>query len=259
MTHIISGIAYLTKAMVISIPIYIIFFAYQRMMRKKTDSLYFQHFLLLTYTIVLGFITGVVNIHQWSFDFDSIAFNAVPFTNESLLLIVLNVVLFVPYGILVPLLWKKADSWKRIFIYGILTSFSIEMIQMLFIGRLADIDDLIANTIGCLLGYAFFQLLSRLIEKHNVKTIGTGTHTLILSSFAMVWEMGYKGVTTGDFVLYNLGINTFQTELHYSGLITIGIAIISFIFGVKYKEDFLANSSIFLSIISACIAVMHLL
>jgi len=72
-----------------------------------------------------------------------------------------NVVVFLPIGLMPPLLWKK---WQRIWKAagaGFLTSLSIETIQ-LFIGRSVDIDDVLLNTLGALLGYLLYRVLLRL-------------------------------------------------------------------------------------------------
>ena len=70
---------------------------------------------------------------------------------------VLNVVMFMPLGVLVPMLWPRTDSWRRIALLGLGASTVIELTQLLLwvtLGsrRTVDINDLIANTLGALLG-----------------------------------------------------------------------------------------------------------
>lgn len=72
-----------------------------------------------------------------------------------------NVVMFVPLGFLLPLLWKTMRHfWKAAFL-GLCSSCVIECIQ-LFIDRSVDIDDVILNTAGVIVGYILVQLLFRL-------------------------------------------------------------------------------------------------
>jgi glycopeptide antibiotics resistance protein len=74
-----------------------------------------------------------------------------------------NVVLFGPYGFLVPLIFLKFDSFKKLIVLGIITSLSIELIQLItsllmgFTYRIADIDDIICNTTGTLIGYCAYK------------------------------------------------------------------------------------------------------
>ncbi|MEP9364944.1 VanZ family protein [Nocardioides sp. CN2-186] len=75
---------------------------------------------------------------------------------------VLNIALFVPLGFLLPLV-VRVGSARRAVLYGVLASLGIEMVQLVgdltvSPGRVADVDDLIGNAIGTLIGYAVFSL-----------------------------------------------------------------------------------------------------
>ena len=93
-------------------------------------------------------------------------FNLIPFRtfaldSWSIMILLGNVIMFFPIGFFYALLWRK-NSWQRILLVGFLTTFCIEGIQ-LFVGRTFDIDDILLNTIGILLGGLFCQLLQRMI------------------------------------------------------------------------------------------------
>ena len=66
----------------------------------------------------------------------------------------LNVVLFLPFGILYPLA-KSDASWFRTVLAGILCTVSIEVLQPV-VGRAFDINDLILNTFGVLISSTLF-------------------------------------------------------------------------------------------------------
>lgn len=76
--------------------------------------------------------------------------------------IVLNVVMMVPFGFLYPLSRRvdgKSGSLIRTLAAAVAVSLSIELLQPLFnAARSSDVTDLITNTAGALLGYAFFAL-----------------------------------------------------------------------------------------------------
>ena len=63
-----------------------------------------------------------------------------------------NVFVFSPIGIFVPLLWKRLRSFSKIAFIGLGVTCFIETFQY-FIGRSTDIDDIILNTVGVLIGY----------------------------------------------------------------------------------------------------------
>lgn len=65
---------------------------------------------------------------------------------------ILNIVLFVPFGFLVPAVWKEYRSRRKMALTGCLLSLFIEILQI-FTFRLTDVDDLITNTGGTMLGY----------------------------------------------------------------------------------------------------------
>ncbi len=73
-----------------------------------------------------------------------------------------NVVLFVPLGILIPLVWRHLRFWRGIQI-AIALSFSIELVQYLSSAwgsyRSADVNDFILNVLGACLGLVFMFLL----------------------------------------------------------------------------------------------------
>lgn len=76
----------------------------------------------------------------------------------------LNVILFVPLGFFLPLLYKKYNRISNVALTGFLFSLSIEIVQMFGRGS-TDINDLITNTAGACLGYFIYKLLSKLTRK----------------------------------------------------------------------------------------------
>lgn len=79
---------------------------------------------------------------------------------------VLNIVLFVPLGFFLPLLYKKYSRISNIALTGFLFSLSIEIVQMFGRG-LTDINDLITNTAGASLGYFIYKWFIRIVRKTN--------------------------------------------------------------------------------------------
>ena len=102
-------------------------------------------------------------------------------------MVILNYLLFAPYGFLIFILYghKKKLSWKKAILIGFFTSLFIEIFQA-FTGRLPEVDDLIANTAGFLVGYLTAQGFLELFDK---KTYKYGI-IRILSTVILFWANG---------------------------------------------------------------------
>lgn len=70
----------------------------------------------------------------------------------------LNVLLFVPLGCFLPLFWKKFKPFYRTVPFGFMASLLIEVLQI-FTYRATDVNDLMTNTFGTLLGWCAGRLL----------------------------------------------------------------------------------------------------
>ena len=76
--------------------------------------------------------------------------------------VIMNIIMFIPFGIGIPLLWKNRNTFVRTTFVGFMFSLLIEISQ-LFNFRATDIDDLIMNTLGTMIGYGIYYLLLRKI------------------------------------------------------------------------------------------------
>ena len=79
---------------------------------------------------------------------------------EAVINIVGNICLFIPTGIILPVLYRKLDRFLKVLLAGAGMSFAIEMIQLLFPGSVTDIDDLILNTAGAVIGFGIYRLFA---------------------------------------------------------------------------------------------------
>jgi glycopeptide antibiotics resistance protein len=79
-----------------------------------------------------------------------------------------NIFLFIPFGFMLPCIWKKYEVlWKTV-LSGFTFSLIIELLQ-LFNRRITDIDDLLMNTLGALIGWGIFSLLKAHLSKFQDK------------------------------------------------------------------------------------------
>lgn len=69
-----------------------------------------------------------------------------------------NIILFLPLGFLYPLARKNKVGFFHVFVVILGTTCAIELIQYLFLAsRRADVDDIILNLIGGLIGYLVYK------------------------------------------------------------------------------------------------------
>ncbi len=80
-------------------------------------------------------------------------------TNRS----VLNVILFLPFGYMVPQMFllfrRKRIKWWHVLLLGTAFSLLIETCQTVLRFGVFDVDDLIKNTMGAVIGYCIWRLL----------------------------------------------------------------------------------------------------
>ncbi|UZR95491.1 VanZ family protein [Chondrinema litorale] len=70
-----------------------------------------------------------------------------------------NVVLFIPWGLLLPLTIKKLSAKFWVIFSGFFLSFLFEFIQFTFKLGIFDIDDIILNTLGVWIGWLLLDIL----------------------------------------------------------------------------------------------------
>ncbi|UWG98830.1 VanZ family protein [Dehalobacter sp. DCM] len=71
-----------------------------------------------------------------------------------------NIGMFIVPGFMLPLLWRSFQNMSKTVLVCALISFTIEFTQ-LFTGRSTDIDDLLLNTLGGILGFLIFAAVKR--------------------------------------------------------------------------------------------------
>ena len=131
---------------------------------------------LLVYTLMYGCLAGIVRFTlmpvltalPYCFDHPYIPMYMTPFEDvihrhgDYVRQIVLNVVLFLPFGVLQPLCDRcrgRRPRFWRCLLLALALSAGIELVQpLLHVFRRADITDVITNTIGGVLGYALWAL-----------------------------------------------------------------------------------------------------
>ncbi len=80
-----------------------------------------------------------------------------------------NLVVFAPIGFLVPIWRGSGMRWYHIVAVSFLCSLLIETSQLVFRVGVFDVDDLIMNTTGGIIGYMAYLMLRRIIRRRASK------------------------------------------------------------------------------------------
>jgi len=115
-----------------------------------------------------------------------------------------NILLFIPLGFMLPCIWKKYEVLWKTAVSGITFSFIIELSQLFNINRVTDIDDLLMNTLGALIGWVIFRLLknnlSKLQDKVSIQSANIEKIPLLLREEACFYM---ASAFAGMFFVYN--------------------------------------------------------
>ncbi|MBQ3049689.1 MAG: VanZ family protein [Oscillospiraceae bacterium] len=109
--------------------------------------------------------------NMWNF-----RINWLPFVNlldygekrDVLINVIGNTAMFVPLGIVWAVVYKKLNSHAKVISAGIGFSLMIEILQLPFYDRVTDIDDLILNSLGFIIGYGIY-LLAKAVKREKRK------------------------------------------------------------------------------------------
>lgn len=125
-------------------------------------------FVFLLYLCAVLTVTGsgtFFDLRRQSWSFSpcqlNLTFFSSPFLSEGYLL---NILLFIPLGFLLVLLWPGRGRVLLTVLYGFGFSLAIECSQLLN-SRITDLDDLTANTLGALAGALAAALLRLLLGR----------------------------------------------------------------------------------------------
>lgn len=77
-----------------------------------------------------------------------------------------NVVIFIPYGLLLPLAWKKGNQLFSFVLSALVFILGVELIQMWTNFGAFDVDDILLNLLGALLGYFVYRIAIKRFVKN---------------------------------------------------------------------------------------------
>jgi len=109
------------------------------------------------------YVAGLPDIFNFELSIEKINMDILTNWPSAMGLYIANVIMFMPLGFMLPLLWREYHNPLRVLFFSFGLSMVIEISQ-LFNHRVTDIDDLITNTLGGLLGYVIYFLFYLIVK-----------------------------------------------------------------------------------------------
>lgn len=204
----IFGISLAYEALTTLLPFFLIFLLFRNGQKKRgiVYPRYHVPAVLVFAVYVLGVyhFTGVGTLYDHKrYIFIPELINLVPFSNEiDIVAYALNVVLFVPFGLLVPMIWQNMGKLRGVLLGAFGFTLLIEVSQLLNF-RSTDIDDVILNVLGAAVGFGLYKLWDKITKsKYRVNSPVTVELALCIlisfvSRFFLYNEMGLMSLLYG--------------------------------------------------------------
>lgn len=78
-----------------------------------------------------------------------------------------NIIIFIPFGFLLPIITTYFNRLWKVLSITLIVTISVEMIQYVTkVGEL-DIDDVILNTLGSIVGYIMYKIMVKIFTKEK--------------------------------------------------------------------------------------------
>ena len=82
-----------------------------------------------------------------------------------------NIIMFIPFGLLAPMVFKRMRNVGFCVLIGFLCSCGTEISQLSAQRGYCQIDDVVTNTMGMLIGWGVWKVLDKMINKKNEENI----------------------------------------------------------------------------------------
>lgn len=129
---------------------------------KEVPNLFFMIYILCLFQIVTS--QDISGMHGINIDFFSELTRYEIGTRLFYRNIIGNIVLFMPFSFFIAHIFK-VRSHLIMYLFTLLISLTIETTQ-LYIGRAFDVDDIILNVIGGIIGFLIYNLINKVIFKN---------------------------------------------------------------------------------------------
>ena len=123
--------------------------------------MYYYLCLLLINIVGIPTLSEFIRLSQLGETFFNPTVNLLPFSDGLSLSFILNIFLFMPLGFLCPIISRTYERARNIILLGFGLSLFVEITQLFTLYRVTDINDLLTNVVGTIIGYYCFKLIAK--------------------------------------------------------------------------------------------------
>lgn len=163
------------NAFFISVIIFAVYLIIKKIIKKKISiKRSLVEFAFIWYVFTLLEVTGIIGIlsmtqYKWEWlleSFDVIKI-IIPQDGGEVAMLICNCVLFIPFGYLLPIIFHRMKI-IRVLIISLIVILIIELLQAAG-GRMLEVNDIVTNLLGTVIGYMLYKLCFDLQKRKNEK------------------------------------------------------------------------------------------
>lgn len=145
----------------------------------------------------------------------------------------LNILMFVPFGFLLPMGVRKLEHFWKTYLFGLLFTVLIELAQLVLRRGEVEMDDIFNNFLGAMIGYGFYAIVRGVIRRvrsgRAVDSEKVSVWQILLLQLPLVGTLAafgilvlvYRGQDLGNLyeeciVAYDAGLLNFSSNESYS-------------------------------------------
>lgn len=163
--------AYITLAVIFILIITIIYLPIMWGLKKRGKSILRQLSYLGLFCAIFLIIFATILFTPISLKPETHTLNLIPFSwigsvdkmNQFIIEKVPNILIFIPLGVFIPIVFKTMRSGYKTILASFMVTFGIEFTQY-FIGRSSDIDDIMTNLFGVIIGYLIYRTMNKVFK-----------------------------------------------------------------------------------------------
>ena len=167
--------AMVINAFFISVIIFAVYLIIKKIIKKKISiKRSLLEFTFIWYVFTLLEVTGIIGIHsmtqykwEWFLESFDVIKIIIPQDGGEVAMLICNCVLFIPFGFLLPIIFQRMKI-IRVLIISLIVILIIELLQAAG-GRMLEVNDIVTNLLGTVIGYMLYKLCFELQKRKNEK------------------------------------------------------------------------------------------
>lgn len=153
--------------------------------KKFSKFLFIIYFLLLVWIVLFKMKFSIVDLPHYREINLHPFYDLLKFHRTRIAEMVSNILIFVPFGVFMSMFIKKGGFFKKLFPIAF-TSLAFETLQYIFAIGSTDINDLITNTIGGILGILIYNIFKAIFKRKTDRIINILAGVLLIVVFSFL-------------------------------------------------------------------------